>query len=281
MARRTKSDEWIDLVFPLAGVLALLTLFSPGIRNFLSAVSHLFLWLGAIAVAGAFCVAIFFVARRTFGTKEGDTTTESEASAPEDVEESDPPTAVTAVSRSQPIQIQEKLRKIDWFQFEQIIGIVYRKSGFTVERKGGANPDGGIDLIITSAVGEPAAVQCKHWKSWKVGVKVVREFFGAMSIAGIKKGIIVTTQGYTAEANGLAQKQGIQLLDEVDVLRLLEQVDAKYDPEILELLNDTRKLCPKCEHALVLRTATKGKNAGEKFLGCSNFPRCRFTMPLG
>lgn len=35
--------------------------------------------------------------------------------------------------------------------------------------------------------------------------------------------------------------------------------------------------CPRCGGKLVLRVASKGPNAGKKFWGCSNFPRCRYT----
>ena len=36
-------------------------------------------------------------------------------------------------------------------------------------------------------------------------------------------------------------------------------------------------VCPNCGANLVERTAKKGPNAGSKFLGCDNYPRCRFT----
>ena len=36
-------------------------------------------------------------------------------------------------------------------------------------------------------------------------------------------------------------------------------------------------VCPKCGSNLVERTAKKAPNAGSKFLGCENYPRCRFT----
>jgi restriction system protein len=36
-------------------------------------------------------------------------------------------------------------------------------------------------------------------------------------------------------------------------------------------------VCPKCGSPLVARTAKKGPNAGSKFLGCENYPRCRYT----
>jgi len=35
--------------------------------------------------------------------------------------------------------------------------------------------------------------------------------------------------------------------------------------------------CPKCGAALVTRTAKRGNNVGREFLGCPNFPRCRYT----
>ena len=36
-------------------------------------------------------------------------------------------------------------------------------------------------------------------------------------------------------------------------------------------------VCPKCGSNLAERTAKKGSKAGSKFLGCGNYPRCRFT----
>jgi len=35
------------------------------------------------------------------------------------------------------------------------------------------------------------------------------------------------------------------------------------------------KACPKCGSNMVLRTSKKGPNAGNKFWGCSAFPKCR------
>ncbi len=39
-------------------------------------------------------------------------------------------------------------------------------------------------------------------------------------------------------------------------------------------------VCPNCGSYLVERTAKKGPNAGSKFLGCENYPRCRFTKKV-
>jgi ssDNA-binding Zn-finger/Zn-ribbon topoisomerase 1 len=41
------------------------------------------------------------------------------------------------------------------------------------------------------------------------------------------------------------------------------------------------RLCPKCGGRLVPRVARRGTNAGRQFLGCSNFPRCRYIEDMG
>ena len=42
--------------------------------------------------------------------------------------------------------------------------------------------------------------------------------------------------------------------------------------------NSNIRSCPKCGSEMVLRKATKGKNAGNSFWGCSQFPKCRTVL---
>lgn len=181
---------------------------------------------------------------------------------------SKPPMAVA-------INISSQLRNIDWFQFEKVVALTYRKLGYNVEQRGGANPDGGIDLIIKK-VGQRTAVQCKHWKNWDIGVKTVREFLGALKDSGIEHGILVTLNGYTADAKQLADKHGIEIISEAKLTQMLESTDARFDPEFDAIISE--KFCPECNSNLVLRTAAKGVRTGEQFWGCSTFPRCHFKM---
>jgi len=39
-------------------------------------------------------------------------------------------------------------------------------------------------------------------------------------------------------------------------------------------------ICPKCGGNLIERKANKGIGAGNKFLGCENYPRCKYTKAL-
>jgi len=259
MGRRNRNPDIFDLV-PLIALLSLGVMFIPAVRQML-------LGLGFIVLVCLLIVIIVFFVIRIF--KDNSQTSQTT-----------PFTNYYSSSPSpQPINLIENLRTIDWFQFEKVVELTYEKLGYSVTRRGGANPDGGIDLIIEKD-GQQKAVQCKQWKTWNVGVKAVREFLGALTDAGIDRGVFVTLGGYSGDAKLLAEKHGIEMLNETELARMLESVDAENDSEVLSLLEDTTKYCPKCEREMVLRTASKGLNAGNQFWGCSGYPRCRFTMQV-
>lgn len=167
-----------------------------------------------------------------------------------------------------------KLRKLDWFQFEKLIEHIYKYRGFSVKRLGGANPDGGVDLIVESPT-DKFVIQCKHWRKWTVGVRQIREFLGTLTDSGISKGIFVTLVGYSDEAKQLADKHCIQILNESDLVRMMEESGLMYASEISNLFSDTKKYCPKCENEMILRTSRAN---GNKFWGCSRYPRCNCKL---
>jgi hypothetical protein len=266
MGRRNEKDSWLDLIPATAGFILVLAVFALiGINKFLILIFSGFFLL----IAGG-CGWRFW--RRTENREQNG---ETEPATPGNCGAL-PPSVMYPLKSG----LLKRLRSIDWYQFENIIAIVYRKSGFKVERRGGANADGGIDLILVNGAGERTAIQCKQWRTWKVPVKAIREFIGAMKIAGIRKGIFITLRGYTQDSREIAKCNGIELLDEAGLVRLLESSDCRFDPEFIELINDTKKVCPKCDNVLVVRTAKKGSNVGSKFWGCSTYPRCHFTMSL-
>jgi restriction system protein len=176
--------------------------------------------------------------------------------------------------------LEAKLQAIDWYQFEKLITALFETEGHHVHHKGGAHPDGGIDLIVKTGEGAETLIQCKHWKAWNVGVRHIRELMGCMMASGIHAAIFITLRGYTGEAKELAAQHNIVILDGRDVLQMIREVKPDLRRKILGYLNATEKRCPKCESRMVLRTATKGENAGGKFWGCSTFPKCRYTLKV-
>jgi len=51
------------------------------------------------------------------------------------------------------------------------------------------------------------------------------------------------------------------------------------EPQITEPSNEAPR-CPKCGAEMILRTAKSGANAGKRFWGCSNYPKCRSIIRL-
>ncbi len=41
------------------------------------------------------------------------------------------------------------------------------------------------------------------------------------------------------------------------------------------------QICSRCGAALIMRTASKGAKAGNRFYECSRFPKCRYTEDIG
>jgi hypothetical protein len=164
-------------------------------------------------------------------------------------------------------EIIECLRKIDWYQFEKLNAAILGKEGWVVERKGGANPDGGVDLVAVKD-GVRMLVQCKHWRSWKIQLKVVNEMLGSMTHFGVTAGAIHTLTGWTGPAAEYAAEHRISLCNEID---LAGRARANLsDDELAQWLLDKTHHCPKCEAPMVWRTGNF-----PSFWGCSTFPRCR------
>jgi restriction system protein len=310
MARRKKAgDDFIGMIGQLAGLAILIGLIYPPFRQAINSFGFVFILLLVVALVAVVGIRVY-KCRSARVAEPGHFSFETQANSA-----SVSPTMVTAspfapqkrstalpapsVGLSAEVaakpspnalpkqtetslttrELIDQIRGIDWFQFEQLVALVYRKQGYAVSRRGGANPDGGIDLVIERDAAH-IAVQCKHWKTRDVGVKAVREFLGALTDSGIPHGMFITLGGYTGDAKRLADKHGIEVLNETGLAGQLDATDARFDPAVLEILRDKRKLCPKCEREMVLRTAGTGLGAGKQFWGCSGFPRCRFTMPL-
>ena len=75
--------------------------------------------------------------------------------------------------------------------------------------------------------------------------------------------------------------------DEVErITGLLSNVKSEYNiskSEHIQSLEDrysSDTICPKCGSNLVLRKVKQGSRRGSQFLGCSSFPRCRFTKQI-
>lgn len=169
---------------------------------------------------------------------------------------------------------------INWRDFELLVGEHFRRQGFAVEETAGG-ADGGIDLIAMKN-GEKYLIQCKQWKAYKVGVKVVRELLGVMVGDAATGGFVVTSGTFTRDAVIFAKDNNITLLDGKSLQRMIKGQPRLSDAgeisgPILKPIAINQVSCEKCGANLVLRTARKGRNPGKQFYGCSRFPKCSYT----
>jgi restriction system protein len=188
----------------------------------------------------------------------------------------------------------DSIRLLTWQDFELLVAQAYRRKGFQVIENGQRGADGGIDLII-SKEGQTHIVQCKQWRTQKIGVKVVREMFGVLTAEVASTVIIICCGDFTADALNFANHKPIELINGKQLAELVAGAQCSAgipvswqpihssQPSVPKVtskrLPPSAKIdstCPNCTSELVLRTAKVGPNAGNKFLGCSSFPACRF-----
>ena len=178
--------------------------------------------------------------------------------------------------RSQRLEQQtsiESIRDLPWKQFEHLLGEAYRRQGYSVVENSTLGADGGIDLTIRRD-GDTYLVQCKQWRVYKVGVKVVREMFGLMTAHHADGAIIVSSGSFTQEARDFAAGKPIELVDGHHLVQLIAGVQTR---PMATTSQPVARSCPRCGGELVLRTAKRGPNAGGRFWGCSSYPKCRHT----
>lgn len=80
---------------------------------------------------------------------------------------------------------------------------------------------------------------------------------------------------YTQISEETKKKHIQNICNQVSKSKSLENIEIS---EVQPNNESTQNTCPKCGSTLILRTATKGVNAGKQFWGCDNFPKCKFTI---
>lgn len=119
-----------------------------------------------------------------------------------------------------------RLRAMHPNEFEEYIADLYRRLGYKTERVGGSY-DGGIDVTATKD-GIKHYIQCKKFITSKASVHDVRDFAGAlMDKLSQGKGIFITTNIFSTEAEQYAKDKPIELIDREKLLRLIKSANIK------------------------------------------------------
>lgn len=174
------------------------------------------------------------------------------------------------------------LQQLEWKRFEALCAAYFNAAGGLIARTTRLGADGGVDIYLYGPASPDEApagvVQCKAWRTYRVGVKPVRELYGVMAAEKARIGIFVTTGDYTAEAREFAREKHLQLLTGRELLDKLRALPSETAARLLAEATAgdyTTPTCPQCGIKMTQRTPRKG---GSPFWGCMNYPRCRQTL---
>jgi len=166
------------------------------------------------------------------------------------------------------------LQSLHYTEFEEYVAEVFRRLGYRSEPIGKIG-DHGLDIKIEKD-GVTAYVQCKRYgDSHKVGEPEVRNFLGALTHEYVQgTGYFVTTSSFTMEAIQFARGEQIELVNGprlIEYIRMAEKngFSTKVETDV------SSKTCPECGCELVRKEGRYGS-----FLGCGNYPKCKYTKSI-
>lgn len=135
----------------------------------------------------------------------------------------------------------DNLLQVSPGRFEVIVLDVLHRLGYGASRNDlqrvGGSGDGGIDGIISlDKLGlEKVYVQAKRWKN-TVGRPELQGFYGALAGQKAKRGVFITTSGFTAQAIGFANSvEGMVLVDGNRLVNLMMDHEVGVTSRLLRL----------------------------------------------
>ncbi|MFP7298935.1 restriction endonuclease [Neobacillus niacini] len=173
----------------------------------------------------------------------------------------------------------EEIDSMDGIQFEYYLKELYLSRGYGVEVTN-ASGDYGADLVLKKE-GRKIVAQAKRY-SKDVGIKAVQEVIGAKSYYKADEAWVVTNSYFTKAARELAQTGNVRLVDRdelIDFILELNSAAAVKPEQVKQRMTETVSShgnCSKCGSQMVLKKGKRGE-----FLGCSSFPKCRYTKNVG
>jgi len=174
------------------------------------------------------------------------------------------------------------LKELDDHEFDKLISMLFKQRGYSVSAMEENNNDN-VNIVLKMDA-ETIFVQYKHWREYKVDLAVIEELYAEMDSESISNGIVITTGLFTQDALDYSYGKHLLLINGVDLSQMVGALSASNDDsadnevqiaKAVEEMPELEPLCPICSREMIKRTARKGKNAGNTFWGCSQFPNCR------
>lgn len=169
--------------------------------------------------------------------------------------------------------------QLPWWEFARLLKEAFRRRGYSPVETAPA-PDSGYDIAMRKR-NRLYLVRCKRWAARPVDDRMVREFSAVIEAAGAAGGFVISSGGFTVEAEAFAKRSKLNLIGGTKLRRMIRSAQKRsrrqggqiHDRNIEPTLTEAPE-CPKCGNTMVKQIAKRGPKAGEAFWGCSGFPKC-------
>jgi restriction system protein len=116
----------------------------------------------------------------------------------------------------------ERLRALTPGKFEELVGMVMERLGYSQVKVVGGSYDLCVDITAFGSNGEQIAVQCKRYTSKNVSSDEMQKFIGMIYMHHrANKGMYFTTSSYTKDAQMLGKKNRIELIDGEQLVKII------------------------------------------------------------
>lgn len=120
----------------------------------------------------------------------------------------------------------EIIDRMDGFQFEDFIGRLLERNGYTEIEVTPDSGDKGADVLAVAPDGRLTCFQCKHYTK-NVGTGAIQEVLAAMRYYNCRQAAVITNSQYTRQARELAQQTGVFLMDHSFLAQMVENCIAE------------------------------------------------------
>jgi restriction system protein len=175
----------------------------------------------------------------------------------------------------------EELKAMTPVEFEEWVGARFQDLGYKVKTTALVG-DHGVDLVARRD-SEKVIIQCKRYRDTAVGEPTLRDLYGTMQHEGADRAYLVTTGHLTAAAISWSRGKPIEIWDG----RHLANMGVVHAaPTLSDLAPDDRAVStanapsPHCSRCGVRLIENRNHRTGQTFLGCPNYPQCRYTRSL-
>lgn len=159
--------------------------------------------------------------------------------------------------------------------FELYLSVLFSELGYKTIVTPNSH-DFGADLIIKKGKHKIVVQAKRYGYKNNVSIGAIQEVFAAQHYHNADESWVITNSFFTKSAIKLAKPCKVKLKDRNELVKWILSIQSEVKPKQIKKGNVVNRTCPNCNSQLIIR---KSKNNNE-FIGCKNFPACRYTDNL-